>query len=81
MEDSTDARQRGRKLGKKIRASFYAAVLFGLLANPAAFMVLDKIFSFATSSVNELVTEGSPNLKGIICMSFIMFVLMIFVTY
>ncbi len=68
-----------KTFGKKIKQAFYITVLFLLFMH--SFTVLDNIHFVITQKQFEFIDEetGSPNIKGIILSSIIVFLITLFI--
>lgn len=64
--------------GRRVKFAFYAAILFFILSNQNVYMVVGNVYSFFTSTQNELASDiGCPTIKGNIVHSFILFIVLV----
>lgn len=70
-----------KTFGIKIKQAFYITVLFILFLH--SFTVLDNIYFVLTQKQFEFIQEetGSPNIKGYILSSLIVFIIVLFILY
>lgn len=72
---------KNKTFGKKIKKAFYITVLFVLFLH--SFTVLDNIYFVLTQKQFEFIDEetGSPNIKGYILTSALVFLISLFIIY
>jgi hypothetical protein len=72
---------KNKTFGKKIKTAFYITVLFVLFMH--SFTVLDNIYFVITKKQFEFINEetGSPNIKGYILSSVLVFLIVLFILY
>lgn len=70
-----------KTFGKKIKQAFYITILFLLFIH--SFTVLDNIYFVLTQKQFEFIDEesDSPNIKGYILSSVIVFLIVLFILY
>jgi hypothetical protein len=70
-----------KTFGKKIKQAFYITVLFVLFLH--SFTVLDNIYYVITQKQFEFVNEetGTPNIKGYLVSSLLVFIIVLFILY
>lgn len=81
MFESVPVENKNKEFGKKIKKAFYITVLFIIFLQ--SFTVLDNIYFVLTQKQFEFVNEetGSPNIKGYIIASVLVFLLTLFIIY